>query len=71
MPINRYEWVGSGTMVGFRGEIVDTFKPTFGQTGSGLFAITGGAAESFKQEYSGRSGVPIDVDLTLFDSIPY
>ena len=71
MPINRYEWVGSGTMVGFRGEIVDTFKPTFGQTGSGLFAITGGAAESFKQEYSGRSGSPIDVDLTLFDSIPY
>ena len=71
MPINRYEWIGTGFNNGLGGEVSERYKPTFGQTGSGLFAITGTVAESFKQEYSGRSGSPIDVDLTLFDSTPY
>ena len=55
MPINRYEWVGSGFSHIIGGEVSERYKPTFGQTGSGLFAITGTVAESFKQEYSGRS----------------
>ena len=71
MPINRYEWIGTGFIVGFRGEVSERFKPTFGQTGSGLFAVTGTAAESYKQEYSGSSGEPIAPDLTLLDQIPY
>ena len=46
LPINRYEWVGSGTMVGFRGEVFDVHKPIFGQAGSGSLFALGGAAES-------------------------
>ena len=46
MPINRYEWVGSGFSHIIGGEVSERYKPTFGQTGSGgLFAV-GGAAES-------------------------
>ena len=65
MPINRYEWIGTGFIVGFRGEVSERFKPTFGQTGSGLFAVTGTAAESYKQEYSGSSGAVSYTHLTL------
>jgi len=46
LPINRYEWVGTGTIVGFRGEVSERYKPTFGQAGSGSLFAFSGAAES-------------------------
>ena len=59
LPINRYEWVGSGTMVGFRGEVFDVHKPIFGQAGSGsLFALSGVAeAVSVSEEFTGLFSV--------------
>ena len=55
MPINRYEWVGSGFSHIIGGEVSERYKPTFGQTGSGLFAITGTVAESTGFEAQGES----------------
>ena len=57
MPINRYEWVGSGFSHIIGGEVSERYKPTFGQTGSGLFAITGTAAESTGFEAQGQSAI--------------
>ena len=53
MPINRYEWVGSGFSHIIGGEVSERYKPTFGQTGSGLFAVTGGANEAYSNKSQG------------------
>ena len=72
MPINRYEWVGSGFKIGFRGEVSERFKPTFGQTGSGLFAVTGTVAESTGFEAEGSSAVPPNTEFETNDRfLPY
>ena len=57
MPINRYEWVGSGFSHIIGGEVSERYKPTFGQTGSGLFAVTGTVAESTGFEAQGESAI--------------
>ena len=65
MPINRYEWVGSGFSHIIGGEVSERYKPTFGQTGSGLFAITGTVAESTGFEAQGESTIFAELFKTV------